>query len=373
MGYRLSNQLEVSILFDGNEFMLDAMNVLNFLHIGTSFVGRLPTFNLSLQDTLGTLTRYNLTDDATQVTISVKGVNNDTKTYKFRLFTHKKQPVSTGYVWEMDGYLDAPLYWAGTDCVGYTGTSDSVLSQIAQKCGLAYSGSPTADSQLWMQQNRRYCDFANYVCQRGYISDESLMVLGVDLDGTMYYKNANALPPSTFRLVGREAQEGTILVSDYSGMSVSGYTNMNTGYYSTRNAQSLVDEGEEIRDLTFQPDVRSPALNTDTRKLVARGLQKHGPIDVGNVHRNSDRALYQNVRYSNLFSQKTTFEVMSPVPIPLASRVSFSSRISPDTPDTAYSGEYVIAGRAIVIQGTWYKEKLLGMRHGVNSAEPQKA
>jgi hypothetical protein len=109
-------------------------------------------------------------------------------------------------------------------------------------------------------------------------------------------------------------------------------------------------------------------LNTAVRTAAARGYQTYGPIDVGNVHSNYERAAYQNMRFANLYSMDVEFLVLTPTPLTLFNKFTFALEVENEKLDPAYSGNYITAAKAIYVQGTNYAEKIVGTRTGTDNA-----
>jgi hypothetical protein len=118
--------------------------------------------------------------------------------------------------------------------------------------------------------------------------------------------------------------------------------------------------------LSFTPDSKSPLLNLTVRSQMVTGYQSFGGIDVGNTHDNYEKALYQNLRFANLFSLDVEFLIQTPTPFTLFDTFTFSVDQEANKQDVAYAGTYTIAAKSFLIMGANYAEKLLGTRQGTN-------
>jgi hypothetical protein len=369
VGYQLANRLEVQVFINGTEYPLDpGTNTLNFLHMGCQVQGKLPTCHFMVTDTIKSLDQIFL-QDGIPLQINLKAYGGQTQSYYFRLFHKKKSFNGAAFVYEVDGYWNAPIYWTGTSAAGIQGTSSEVLSQIARTCGLKYQGVSTSDSQLWMQRNRNYADFAKIVAQHGFITEQSYTVSGVDLTGTLLYVDANNLPAPAVQLVAYQTVSGMYTVSDYKAVTRSGLNNNLTGYNNVRFTQSQTGTtlSTPNSDVQFTPDTSAPLFNTTVKTQAARGYQTYGPIDVGNVHSSYERANYQNLRYANLYSMNAEFITLTPTPLTLFNRFTFSLETENQKLDPAYSGNYITSAKAIYVQGTNYVEKVVGSRTGTDN------
>lgn len=369
MGYVVQGRIEVSVFINNVEYPLDpGGNTLNFLQVGVTTKGRLPTCHMALTDTLHNLDQLNL-QDAIPIRVVVKPLMGTTKTYFFRKFHHTKEFNGAAYQYSFDGYWDSVKFWTGTSVASIRGTSNDVLQGIASTCGLTYSGVTTNDAQLWIQRNRSYGEFVNAIQSRGYIDDTSYMVAAVDLTGTLLYRNVNNLPDPTQTVIAHNLSTTAFTAMDFRPVAKSGLGNKLTGYWNTRHTQSMVGATLSTPNdqLSFTPDVRSPLFNTATKTQAARGYQTYGAIDVGNVHDNYERAVYQNQRFANLYSLEVEFLISTPTNFTLFDKFTFAIDAENQKQDLAYGGVYTIAGFALLVQGATYAEKLLGVRQGTNA------
>jgi hypothetical protein len=365
--YIVQGRLEVSVYINNVEFPLDSQNVLGFLHVGWSTKTLLPTFHMSISDVQHVLDSIEL-QDGIPIRIVVKPLSTPTVTYNFRKFHHKKQFNGNCFIYEMDGYLDVVKYWTGTTNAGVQGTSNDVLSQIASTCGLQYDGISTNDSQLWIPRNRTFGEFASNVRWRGYVSDTSFTSLGIDPRGILIYRDVNNLPPPQTTITLGQYTNGSYTAVDYDPQAKSGLNNKMIGYQNARNDQSMTSSTttQAYSQLSFSPDVTSPLINLTVRQQAARGYQSYGGIDVGNTHENYEKALYQNLRYANLYGLNVEFMIQTPTPLTLFDTFTFSVDQEQHKQDVAYAGTYTVAAKAFLITGANYGEKLLGVREGTN-------
>jgi hypothetical protein len=368
MAYVVEGKIEVSIYINNQEFPLESVNTLNFLKIAWTTRGLLPLCHFSIFDGLHTLDQVEL-QDGIPLRITLKPLQSPTVTYNFRKFHHKKDFNGNGFTYEVDGYLDFPLYWAGTSIAGIQGTSSDALQQIASKCGMTFQGSSTTDPQLWMPRNKTFGEFANSIKKRGFASANSYMELGVNPSGLMVYKDVTQLPAPTQTVILGEYQSGSYTAADYNPMAKSGLTNKMTGYQNTRYAQSMVGQNlsQANSQITFSPDVTAPLFNTTMQQQVSRGYQTFGGIDVGNTHPNYETAIYQNMRIANLYSLDVEFLIQTPTTFNLLDTFTFAVDSDINKQDAAYAGTYIIGGRGLLVTGAQYAEKILGVRQGLNA------
>jgi hypothetical protein len=370
MGYLIQEKIEVSIYVADQEYPLAATNLLNWLHIATSVRHGLPVFGFQVTDVQHVFDNIGLSD-GTPIRIVVKPYGKDSRTYSFRKFNHRRDFNGEAYMWTVTGYWDAPKYWAESSVAAIEGTANAVLEQIASTCGLKYDGTTTNDHQIWVPRNKTYRAWAKDIADHAWVTETSCMVLGVDLDGTLRFKNVSDLPPPTQKILGYTYASDAMTAVDIKVNASSGLNNALTGYQSMRVAQSTMADAthETIKDLSFTPDVKSPLYSDDIKKSLAQGAVRFSPIDAGNVHQNYERAAYQNLRYRNLFSLGLEAMMIDTIDVQLLERITIGLQVEGAAQDTPNSGVYTTSGHAIYVQGANYAEKLGLTRHGTNEVK----
>lgn len=359
MAYRVKDAIEISIRINDMEYPLSNVNTLNYLHIAASTKFLLPTLCFSLVDVTQSLAEMNLSDASKiQVTLTCDG---QVVSRNFRVHSWSHPPGQDVYT--IDAFWDAPRYRVGTTDKTILGTSNSVLSSIADRCGLAYDGCSTLDTQRWVPRNKTYADFVTYVAAHGYVSDSSHLVAVVDSKGTLKYRDVRNLSKTFLGAYGYEASSA-YRVEEYVPSTKAGMNNALGGYRSTRLEHSALSDTSVSHDqLSFQPDSKNVLLNSDVRDLQARGVFSYAPLGFGNVHPNFQRARYQNARFDMLKSLSCEFMIFNPTLMEPLDAFRFST--SATTPSD-YDGTYVLSSKVIYIQGNTYVEKHIGLREGTS-------
>lgn len=371
MGYNLQDRMEISVYFSGTEFPLEGINVLNSMQIDMSVKVLLPTLHMVVTDEIELLSKTSLMQDGTPISIVVKAFGSSTsKTYTFRVFKFQSFKATVGTMYVIDGYWDSRQYWLKTTMTGLRGTSNHVLGMIAEECGLAYDGVQTSDEQLWIPQNRTYGLFAKHIVNRGYKSESSLMVAGVDLSGTLIYRDFNEKPESPVNVVlGEYTGQGKTVV-DYKPQNNSGFNNLLTGYNNIRISQSMVADNQTINSLAMTSDSRSPFFSMENKDVAARGSVLYSGIDFGNTHQEYERAFYQNQRYKNLLNAAIDLMAIMPTDLGLLEAFNFVDRYEDSGEvNNSWAGVYRLTSKAIRVEGATYTEMFEGYRHGTNLAE----
>lgn len=369
MAYRVQDRLEISLFFNNREYPFEKLNTLDFMHIGVGTKVGLPMLHLSLTDNTNFFNKeQDLADGALiAIIITAQGMTAK-KSYAFRLHSYREQYSGGGFRYQIDGYLDAPMFWNGRTTTPILGTSFDALKTICGQTELNLDGYQCNDTQLWRPQNYTWMDFSRKISERGWLSDTSCMQLGVELDKTMIYRDLNDLVPPSHTFITYQYTDNTIPVVDFQVKTNSGFNNKTTGYWDKTIQQSVYANGSQAYDkLTFTPNTKVPLFNEKMKTAVKQGRVKFGPIDCGNVHESYEKALYQNIRYANLFSFGVELLTLFPTDVRLMDRVVFNCQLSSENTSKAYSGVYTVSSRAIYVQGANYYEKISAVRHGINN------
>lgn len=360
MSYDIRDKISIKILFNDEEFVFSRANSLIFLHMVSSTKLAMPMLHMALQDNLDSLSESKNLVDASRIQIVLKGRDDRTTTYVFRLNSSNRTPNAGGYRCEIDGYLDAVTYWHASTQTSIKGTSYKAISQIASTCGLGFSGDQTSDSQVWIPRNIKYNEWARQISERGFRSDSSCMQLGLNLDKTLVYRDLATERARTAIFLFGEYKAGTVIATDVQPEVLSGSMNHHSGY-----ASMLVEQDLDSQDI-FKPTSsvqlrreegdRSLQVNGRVARAVEQSNVAFAPIDVGNSHPDYEKALYQNRRINNLFSSKLLLVTPATTNIRLLDRVSVSLDKTNEYLK-AYSGYYHVGSRTIFVQGNEYFEK----------------
>ena len=366
MSYIVQDRIEISVLFGNLNYPLNQFNSLNYLHLGSSVKVLVPTLKLSVVDQSGMLNN-GLLVDGLEITIVLKtiGSNDTSLQYKFTLTGIESTTVENGTNYTIYGMGGGLQFFANTALTGIRGTSNDVIKEIANRCGLLYEGTNTSDSQLWMPQNRTWAVFARNVAKAGYVNDRSFMRLACTLDGRLRYLNLSNPGESVATLVQGHIQPNMIPVLFHEPKISNGPNNIMSGYGLHRYKQSI--DSPELRDkVTYVPDSRTPMLNTQAKNQAGRGIITYSPLDFGNNNESYEAAIYQNRRLGSLYSVGCDFITTYATGLSVLDRINFASEQDSGEVDNSVTGQYILTAHAILVQGTNYYEKLEGFRQGTN-------
>ncbi len=371
--WQLEGRLAVQIFFNGKEFPFKRINTLDFLHLSGSTKLGVPMLHMALIDTVNCIADEGMLADAIPIRVSIGTTGESaTSTYHFRLNSWKQSQVSSGTRYEIDGYLDVPNYWNGSSMAPIRGSSSSVLSQICQDNGLTFKGDPTSDTQVWWPRNTTNHEWARQIAERGYISDQSCMQMGVGLDKTLVYKNIASMDSSpTTKFLMTEVRADYVTITDYKPLFDNGSANNYSGYNEMRIEQNPLNDSFRIHEkVTFNKNEQGKMMvNPSVQGRVGRGRVQFSSLNPGNVHENYERAFYQNRRVNNLFT--SGLKIITPNQCKTNLLDTVSVTIDQTEHVKVYSGLYRVAAKAIYILGVNYCEAYEMYRRTINSKMTQ--
>ncbi len=364
---RIKDRVELQLIFNGKEFPFDRVNSLDFLHMSCSTRLSIPMIHVRVKDAAEWFSKnQDLVDGAPiVVTIIVQG---QSRTFRFRLNKFKELLSGDGVTYDIDGYYNAPGYWLASTSEGFTGSSDTVLKEIATRTGIGeYVGTPTADSQLWQTTNKKYHEFARHIAGHGYVNDTSCMQLAYDLSNTLIYKNVGERTASTSTFLASKYKQNTYTATDFRVTSNSGIYNAVSGYAEevrftdpVKGVQGLLDKVQSNK-LSMKM-----MMNDAIYKGVDQARVRFRPIGAGNVNESYEKAEYQNRRLANLFSFGAEIVTPDVTTTKLLDFIEYEVAVPENGTVNAYSGTYLVTSRAIMIQGINYFEKFEVVRQGLN-------
>lgn len=371
MSYEISGRISIKVLLNDEEFPFLRANSLEFLHMASSTRISAPMCHFALQDNIDFLSESKHMADGSKIQLVISARDSGkSDTYVFRLNSYSRSSNSGAQRYEVDGYLDCSQYWNASTFEGFKGTSYEAISNIATKTGLQFSGDQTTDSQVWYPSNVPYFEWAQWIAERGYRSDSSCMQLGLDFDKTLEYKDVSDFksPKTLFSYGGY--REGYVLAIDITPKIRSGSMNHYTGYADSLVEQDALKEGiyRTNSKVTINKQAREGALllNSKLKKEINQNRVAFAPIDIGNVHPEYEKALYQNRRGNNLFSSYLDLVTPEPTQLKLLDVVTVSMEKASEHLKI-YSGDYRIASRVIYVKNNDYFEKFELLRRTLNA------
>lgn len=357
------NGLSLTITIGGQSVPEIRFFEVSYLHMGCSTRLGIPTLHMKVNDTSDFLLTNNLLYDGSPIDITIGIPEIGINSYSFLLSSFTPSPDSMQHL-EIEGYLAFPSYWNLTSIEPISGTSYTALGSIANKTGLKYLGTPTSDTQIWYPNNRYLHTFARDIADHGYSDSYSCLLLGIDLEGYMIYKNISASNSSITNISLGLAKPGFLLATKGSFTYKTGSLNHISGYSSSILLQDSVNPtynkvrksvslkgSHSSRTLQLNSDIKSTTSSSSGRTILT-------PINSGNVHPYYEEAKYQNSRIAALHTIKAELILPMPSNIKILDSVNLlvASDVRPQYKD--YSGSYIVSSRVIFTEGNSYFEKL---------------
>lgn len=370
MAFNVNNMLEVVLEFEVKkdefmEFPCTEMCTLTELNMTESVKFHVPLLYLQLEDGIGFFTKFPFTDGC-RIRVTILINSKVFQQVEFRVFNHNTVLTPTGQTVAIDAYLNCPKYWFTSSCMGYKGSTSQVIKQVASTCSFGADCDATQDTQLWMQGNMTYAEFVKYLTQKGFAGKGSYMMSGLTLSQSLVYKNVNNLPDSGVKVATFAESEGFFIATDFSVSSNSGLNNGGGGGY----ASLMRKQTTNANDTTYKTlDVKKKESNVNIDTNVVSEVQRS---KVTFSYFNPEQAVnlwegvYQNDRYSRLYTINCNMIINSPTPLTLLTPYSLTAYNAEGAIDTKNSGTYIVDTRCMIIRGNKYGERISACRMGVN-------
>lgn len=369
--YHIKGGLSLDVTL-GSYAIPDKMVSLVRLLITSDLTGLLPLVEIILVDNQGVLKKNVKFEDGMPIQVSVGRTNEKKKTYNFRRFNSKEQPISNHRAYKLTGYLDFPLYLSGSANGHFKATTSNAIQQIAQKCALDFEGDSTADTQAWFQQNMKYGEFVKYLAKHSYVDQDSLMVPCVTLDHKLLYKDFNKIGDGKASFAYAPSGSSDILIADHAPVDTSGSSNLSRGYKDTLYAQNLsAEETEKYTESSVKPRATGGSVNAGVQSQLDKSRVDISPAyHPDQVHDNYFKARHQNTRGGLLNSvivdvlslmQTDGLTLLSPCNLRL------QNTNTPQPNEEIHDGSYIVGGKNIIVMGTQYAERYRLVRGGKNT------
>lgn len=377
MPYAVSDRMALSVFIEGQELPFSEAFTFNYLHMSAGSRQALPYFTLSVTDNLKWLFMSSLLKDSHRVRIVAQsGTVESSQDYafEFRLTFFKEKPLMAGSLFTLEGVLDVPKYLHNSSRNPITGTSSDVLRQVAQTAGLEFEGVGTNDSQVWLPMNRRLFQFARYVANAGFATENSAMLLAVDLTKKMVYRDVTAMdsPKHTLGLMNFDSGK-VIPVTSVQPVASPGALNHIAGYTLSTVEQDLESETVHSRNKAVGTTINEPGdllVNSDLRSDTREGRVAYAPVDAGNAHEHFVRAQHQNRRVLSLFSFGVYVVIPTLTDIQVLDTVSLDASMvaSEDAGSSSiYTGLYRVVHKVVYGKPGQLVEKLLLVRRTITN------
>lgn len=319
----------------------------------------IPSLALTLIDKTGEFSSIASSGDGVPIDLTLgDGATNETSA-RFNIQGQPTIQHGSGYnLLHINAFLDAMPYVRSVVSGLYEGSSSAVLAKIASNVGLSFSGVSTADSQVWLPNNKTLASFVRHVSGRGYIGANNCVMAAVDSLRTLIY--ADITNPNSGGETISSGGDGINLI-DYEA-STTAAVNHNRGYGSTSSfydAEGTFKEFNKIMVSLF-----SNVLGISQANVSAIG-GLGGRLDniirpAGNTHDKYQEALHQNRRIRSLYNTDLKLLLANVTRTPLLSTVeAVPYDFSTGKPSPILTGKYILSGRTRSLYRSKYIENLV--------------
>lgn len=375
MAYEIKDKLFLDIQFDGASIKLDSLNAVDFLHMSCSTRIAIPMLHMRLRDTAQTLLNKKSLHSGSPITILLRSgkESNPIKKYEFVLNSWGEKRSNGAMVYELDAYFNVPLYWNASSFKNFKGTSTNTIAEIAKACQIKnFVGDSCTDDQMWSFDNVPWHEAARRISERGFISETSCMQLGLDLDGSLFYKDVSKMGNVAQMFVYPGGSGSGYPVVSYKPKSFPGSSNQQSGYQKSRIEQDLFSESlfkQHQKVAVTKNESGSMQVDNTIKNKVTQSRVEFCPIDVGNVSETYERALYQNRRVAALFNTGLDILVPASCGVKIFDTVSIVFNVNKEVAANVkqYEKEYLVSSRAICVLGSEVVEKLELTRRTLNT------
>ena len=310
----VKNQYRLEMAIGGQEIPVSLSSFSEFSVVENVSV-KLPTLKFVYSDPTNLLVKYPLID-GTKIDVVIHSENpNDPEPpvqYTFRAQGAEYTPQGKRIFVRCAGIFDRMEYLRKIQKMPEKGNASDAIKSILGKNGFAKFDIDSTKDMMWWRptgQMQPVGSFIKHIAQHGFVDNKSVMSHGVSLDGTFHYKNVAELAKSnggrTIIPYDRvNAGNGDIPLLEWKVKSLSGVSNMFSGYGTKIVQEKLSGSAEKITDMIMP--LLGGALNMDSalKSLVGQVANIYAPTDIGNSHKMMLQAQDQNHR--GLFQLQST-------------------------------------------------------------------
>lgn len=336
--------------------------------------------HLSLNDPTGFFEKEKLLGDGVPLEVVVAPAPDSPiiHTLNFRINNAAKRHSTPNTVYDIDGYLDVPVFWHASAIEPVDGMSSDALATIADACGLELDDDVfTDDYQIWWPGNRRYFQWAWDVCTHSYASDTACLQIGLETDKRLIRRDVNQLESVDHKMSFMEPREGFILATDVQPFTRAGASNHVSGYKRGHVYQDLMNNVAQLNVLDEKVEVQATGgevsflLNKKIRQQVSRASVRFRPLQFGTTHLKYERAAYQNGRYASIFGTGVRIITPEATEVKLFENIEMPINYPEDPTKPRYSehvsGIHKIETRGIYVNGFGYYEHFTAIRRAYGS------
>lgn len=374
----LSNQVYVSIKIQDRVLYLGGGQLLSLV-ITENCNQFLPTLEMRFVDKQGTLFTDPIVHDNVRLSVSLAVNNKDTNSdwRDFQVSVKEIISTRTENVIFLTGLLHCPEYMYESMYKSYRSSTSNIARQIAQDCTLTADVDDTNDDQAWINYGMTRAKFLKHVSTKAWKDPQSAYIVCVTRDRILKYcditTRRNQAPKFTFQVMSSsklvDTNKDIIYVSeaDYKVEFNNNIFNFAGGYGLSQRSFDYLSGAEKF----LSPDDYKPHTTFLMQNADLKGNRfLYGSDDMGNLHKNYNLAMVQNIKNKSLYS--TSLIVTCPASQiigNLLDRVQFIYfEKTRGTIGNILDGIYFIGRITHTIEGATYITKYELVREGINSS-----
>lgn len=353
----VTGQWNASLSINGQDFPINPTTVPNLMW-HENVHQYLPTLNLTIADVTGDFATAAAAGDGVPIDLILGDGATNQSSATFNIQGAPKITPGNGYnLLHINAVLDKMSYLRGIIQGFHNGTSASVISSIAAQHGLQAEVDQTADSQVWLPNNKTIASFLRGVTNHGFVNEGSCMVTAVMSTGKLLYKNVMQAADSNVHF----GQDGFNIL-DWNSTSKGMITNNVRGYGSTtvgyKQDGTLLELGKITFDL-FSNFLSAAGVNIDS--IGGLGTRIEPMVrPSGNTHDKYIEAAHQNQRQRALFSADLNILTDHVTPMDLLTKASaIPVNMLGSVPNDVVAGTYLVTSRTRSLLRNKYVEKIV--------------
>lgn len=351
----VAGQWEASLAVNGQDVAI-APGIVSEITVRSGIHRNLPTYCVKTLDRAAEiLLKSGLADGATIDIELGDGSGSGNYSGVFRAVGNPKgQFIPKGLSLESSGVLDHVPWMRKVADKHFKGTSSQMLGMLAGQVGLKLDADPTNDLMTWLPNRQPLASYARLVEDHGYAGSSSCMIMCVNEDSTLRYKDIQKIigssPSAKFSNGGSAV--GAIPTVAIELSDKSGIYNNSAAYGSTTLGEtqeglfklfSKVTASQMGQRLSF-----SSALSSAIGDIGGRIM--HFPIMSGNAHEKYHEARHQNMRIKSTYGFDVNITVPQRTGVNNLDLVSLLVLNPMDgTPMNVITGNYMVTNKVMTV------------------------
>lgn len=350
------------------------------LHSGIGFP--IPVGTITFNDMHGLLSagEFNLVD-GTKISLKLQyldtGEDSTDESIEIEAIVFgkvKTEPTSQGYIRKATIIPDLPQFIVEAQREFYEGTSHDAISAILQQHGVEVDAGELAldDSMTWRNVGRTQANFVQEILSKSYNGESTCVKGALDWGNVFYLRDLFTVLQeeadcTMYNISLIEKKDTNVFLREVDNDTSSGFFNKLTNYGHTHVQHSLTGESIVLEEanppelgsgLPINLDIQS---GIDLTALTAGRWFDSGTSVLGafNVHKYYYDAAYLNMRHLSLFTETVRGLTDNYYNLPLLKGIDYihgEHSEDQNSTNSAYSGNYLIGNKTIVVRENHYAE-----------------